>query len=73
MLASLKTFVTTKNYLLLFCHRGEMAADYFENNYIKPWCRFQPYLVGILLGYILHCTKSKGVKIQKVSNFCDQR
>ena len=22
--------------------------------YVVPWCRFQPYIVGIILGYVLH-------------------
>ena len=28
--------------------------DYFKKFYVVPWCRFQPYIVGILFGYILH-------------------
>ena len=31
--------------------------------YTAPWIRFQPYLVGILLGYILHLTRGQEVKI----------
>ena len=33
--------------------------SYMEWNYVKPWCRFSPYIVGILLGYILHKTKGR--------------
>ena len=39
------------------------SGTYFEWNYVKPWCRFSPYIVGLLLGYILHVTKNKAVKI----------
>lgn len=31
--------------------------------YEKPWFRFQPYLIGMLLGYILFKTKNKEIKI----------
>ena len=49
---------------------GESQRDYFIHNYIKPWCRIQPYLVGILLGYALHKTKNKEIKIPKVILKC---
>ena len=35
--------------------------------YEKPWFRFQPYLIGMLLGYILFKTKNKEIKIPHVS------
>jgi len=47
---------------------GPNAAAYFMDNYIKPWCRVSPYLVGIVLGYLLHATKNKPVKIPRVLN-----
>ena len=28
--------------------------DYMIDFYIVPWCRFQPYIMGLMLGYILH-------------------
>ena len=34
--------------------------------YIPMWTRFPPYMVGILLGYILHQTKNNTIKINKV-------
>ena len=37
-----------------------------EWGYVKPWNRFSPYIVGILLGYILHITKRKTIKLSKV-------
>ena len=41
-------------------------ADYFEFNYVKPWNRFSPYIIGIILGYLLHITKKKPVKLNSV-------
>ena len=41
--------------------------DEMEDYYEKPWFRFQPYLIGMLLGYILFKTKNKEVKIPHVS------
>ena len=35
--------------------------------YIDVWSRMQPYLMGILLGYILFKTRGKPVKITEVS------
>ena len=36
--------------------------------YREPWTRFQPYLVGILLGYILHKTKNMKFKMSNAMN-----
>lgn len=36
--------------------------------YFVPWARYQPYLVGILLGYILHHTRGKKVIINEQLN-----
>ena len=38
------------------------------DNYVKPWCRFSPYIAGILLGYVLHITKGKTFKMSKITN-----
>ena len=40
--------------------------DYMEWGYIKPWNRYSPYIVGVLLGYLLHITKRKQFKLSKV-------
>lgn len=42
--------------------------DTFQNFYIVPWTRFQPYLIGILVGYYLYRTRSSDVKIPHVLN-----
>ena len=28
-----------------------------------PWCRSQPYIVGIATGYLLHITRDKKIKL----------
>ena len=38
-------------------------STYMVWNYFKPMCRFSPYIIGLLLGYLLHVTKNKTVKI----------
>ena len=45
--------------------------EYFRDNYVAPWCRFSPYVFGILLGFALHLTKKKPFKMPRVkkSNF----
>jgi peptidoglycan/LPS O-acetylase OafA/YrhL len=30
------------------------SLDYFFDFYVTPWCRFQPYISGLLFGWILH-------------------
>ena len=46
--------------------QGSSEKDYMQWLYIKPWNRFGPYVIGILLGYILHSTKSRPFKMSKV-------
>ena len=44
-------------------------ADYKDYNkweYIKPWNRYSPYIIGVLLGYLLHETKGRQIKFSKV-------
>ena len=31
-----------------------LASDYMENFYLVPWTRFQPYIIGLILGYFLY-------------------
>ncbi len=37
-----------------------------EENYYMPWVRCQPYIVGVGLGYILHHTRNRRVRINRV-------
>ena len=30
------------------------AIEYLMDFYIVPWCRFQPYICGLMFGYLLH-------------------
>ena len=46
---------------------GDQGSNYFMWNYVKPWCRFSPYIIGLILGYILHVTKKKPIKLNHVS------
>jgi peptidoglycan/LPS O-acetylase OafA/YrhL len=32
----------------------DAERNYYKNFYIVPWCRFQPYIVGLLFGWLLH-------------------
>ena len=40
----------------------------FEDFYIKPWNRFQPYIVGLLLGYVIHKLKGKKLPVSQITN-----
>ncbi|XP_056013122.1 nose resistant to fluoxetine protein 6-like isoform X3 [Ostrea edulis] len=44
-----------------------MGTHYFNEYYIKPYCRIGPYLMGILFGYLLYKTDCK-LKMNKVLN-----
>ena len=39
---------------------------YGDDYYSQMWTRFPAYLVGILLGYLLHHTRNKKVVLNKV-------
>ncbi len=45
------------------CRSNE--ADYSGENYVKPWIRCQPYIIGIALGFILHITKKKKIRMSR--------
>ena len=38
---------------------GNIASDYMKNFYLVPWTRFQPYIVGLVLGFVLYNLKNK--------------
>ena len=46
----------------------ETNYTYHVSFYFAPWTRYQAYLVGILLGYILHHTRGKTVTIDEKVN-----
>ena len=43
------------------CHHGIVSSDF------GPFIRAQPYLIGLLFGWILYKTKSKKIRISRVS------
>ena len=49
--------------------QGTSTKNFMTWFYFKPWNRFSPYMVGILLGYVLHVTKSKPFKMPQVTKF----
>ena len=34
-------------------------GGYMQHYYLVPWTRFQPYIVGMMLGFILHRMRDK--------------
>ena len=44
-------------------HFLEGYAQVGSDTYVAPWNRFQPYLVGLMLGYVLHKTRGKQIAI----------
>eukprot|EP00091_Calanus_sinicus_P014245 TRINITY_DN31688_c0_g1_i1.p1 TRINITY_DN31688_c0_g1~~TRINITY_DN31688_c0_g1_i1.p1 ORF type:complete len:222 (-),score=33.39 TRINITY_DN31688_c0_g1_i1:19-684(-) len=52
----------------LFTEGARGAAEYMGDFYIVPWCRFQPYIIGLVLGYFLHkMRKQTQLKINPVA------
>ena len=46
--------------------RSEKSKPHFWEPYNQMWNRFPPYLLGILIGWILHITKNKTITVNKV-------
>ena len=44
----------SKPFFCGFTSRLEASNKAFQYVYIKPYCRIQVYLVGFLLGYVMH-------------------
>ena len=38
---------------------GDLASDYMKNFYLVPWTRFQPYIIGLILGFVLYNLKNQ--------------
>lgn len=53
-------------YPALQCFSCFRQLHYFDDYYIKPYCRVGPYIVGIFYGYLLYKTDCK-LKINKVT------
>ena len=63
-------YQTIRFHLTIGLDNTEDTPTWFINDYgrspdayIAPWLRFQPYLIGILLGYILHVTRGAQLEI----------
>ena len=41
---------------------------YHVDPYYAPWLRYQAYLIGVILGYVLHHTRNKDIKIGEITN-----
>ena len=46
----------------------ETNYTYHVSFYFAPWARYQAYLIGIVLGYVLHHTRGKQIEINQVLN-----
>ena len=44
-----------------------MDFDYMRWYYFVPWCRFQPYICGMCLGFFLHHMRGKKLGINPVA------
>lgn len=52
--AKLLRFIKKKTYACISSFREQdIVNSYYKNVYIKPYCRIGPYIVGILVGYML--------------------
>lgn len=47
---------------------SETNGYYYYGYYVTMWTRWPPYLVGIALGWLLHITRNKQIKMTKVNN-----
>jgi len=51
--------------LILF-FRDFSFGEYYNDSYIAPWVRCQPYVISIATGYLLNYTKNKKIHMNKV-------
>ncbi len=52
-------------------NRTEMKTEndkYVQLYYIQTYARIPPYLIGILLGWLIHKTRAKKIQMKKVRN-----
>ena len=63
-------FYTTKSPPGVFNAIEGYDKDYtfYVDSYYAPWLRYQAYLIGLILGYVLHHTRGKEIKIGGASN-----
>ena len=46
--------VYLNNFPLSISFMTSQSYDYFFDFYVVPWCRFQPYISGLVFGWLLH-------------------
>ncbi|CAG0899053.1 unnamed protein product, partial [Darwinula stevensoni] len=51
---------------IFLLHSSPDDGEKYWKFYVKPWTRFGPYLIGLVLGYIFHRIKGKNIKLSKV-------
>ena len=52
---------------LVIINRDDTNNEYYFNGYyVQTWTRAPPYILGILLGWLLHITKKKKIEFNKV-------
>jgi len=58
----------------LFDDRSDgLASKYMKNFYLVPWTRFQPYIVGLILGFVFYNLKNQNkteLKLGAVAAAC---
>ena len=38
---------------------GSLSSEYMKNFYLVPWTRFQPYIIGLILGSVFYRLKGQ--------------
>ena len=64
-MATVLAWVNDYPFSLIFDFTG--PGGYMQNYYLVPWTRYQPYIVGMILGFILHRMRNKkNLKINSI-------
>ena len=54
-------------FLFMFNPANNLGIDMSLEFYMRPYIRFQPYMIGILFGYAMYKTRGSNIKIPHVS------
>lgn len=57
-----------KNGELFLCRMHE-DLGFWDEVYIKPWCRVSAYCVGLLLGYIFYKKKNPTIRLVSIGYY----
>jgi len=58
----MQTFYFTNSNVMISDYEG----SYFDEIYVAPWIRMQPYVIAIAIGYVMNYTKDKKIVLDKV-------